>query len=265
MITSRKNPRIQLIRSLLQDRKSRDESEQFIIEGVRLVEEAVKNQASIQEVYFSESLSGRGKSILDHFQESNIPTEEVDNDIFLSMMDTENGQGIAAICRKTHKELPSSSNFIIIADQLRDPGNLGTLLRTAAAAGAQAVFTSPGSVDLFSPKVIRSAMGAHFHIACAEMDWNQLLQIKQEKAVPVFSAYVAAANAESIYWDCDFNHPTILIIGNEADGASENAFKLADQRVSIPMPGNFESLNAAVAAGILIFEVARQRTKKNFQ
>lgn len=259
MITSRKNFRLQLIRSLLQDRKCRDETGQFIIEGVRLVEDAANNKASITEVYYSQSLSERGRIQLNKFVNKGIFVEEVDESIFSSLMDTSTSQGIAAICNKTEPDLPEDLNFAIIADQLRDPGNLGTILRTAAAAGAQAVFTTPESVDLYSPKVLRSAMGAHFHIACAELGWDQLKGIKQKQTGSKLSAYVAAMGGQKTFWQCDFTHPTLLIIGNEAEGATEKAFEYSDYRISIPMPGKFESLNAAVAAGVLMFEVVRQR------
>ncbi|HEX7556808.1 MAG TPA: RNA methyltransferase [Leptolinea sp.] len=262
MIKSKKNSHLQLIRSLLQDRKSRDETGQFVIEGVRLVEDAANNKASISEVYFSQSLSERGRIQLNKFVNNGILIEEVEDSIFSNLMDTSTSQGIAAICKKTEPDLPENLNFAIIADQLRDPGNLGTILRTAAAAGAQAVITTPGSVDLYSPKVLRSAMGAHFHIACAEMVWEQLEAIKQKQTGSQLSAYVAAIGGQKIFWQCDFTRPTLLIIGNEAEGATEKAFEYSDHRISIPMPGEFESLNAAVAAGVLIFEVVRQRNKQ---
>jgi RNA methyltransferase, TrmH family len=259
MITSKKNSRIQLIRSLLQDKKIRDENDQFVIEGVRLVEDAYAHQADISEVFYSKSLSERGIKLLETFEEALIPVEEVDETVFSGIMDTSTSQGIAAICRKPALALEKNLDFVIIADQLRDPGNLGTLIRTAASAGAQAVLTTPESVDLYSPKVLRSAMGAHFHITCAEMEWAAIQDFKIN--TPGMSACVAAANGDMVCWQNDFTRPTMLIIGSEADGASESAFRLADHRLSIPMPGKMESLNAAVAAGILIFEVVRQREK----
>jgi RNA methyltransferase, TrmH family len=260
MITSKTNSRLQFIRSLLQDRKERDASGQFVIEGVRLMEEATHLQTDFQEVYFSRSLSERGQRLLETYKRSGILIEEVEEGVFNSLMDTSTTQGMAAICNKPKVILPDTLDFVIIADQLRDPGNLGTVLRIATAAGAQAVITTRGSVDLFSPKVVRSAMGAHFHIMCAELDWDKIKDIRSKDPQNRPEAYVAAADADLHYWDCDFLKPTLLIIGNEADGASESAFAFADHRVSIPMPGKFESLNAAVAAGILIFEVVRQRT-----
>ncbi|HEX7557247.1 MAG TPA: RNA methyltransferase [Leptolinea sp.] len=261
MISSKKNPLIQTIRTLLQDRKSREETGLFIIEGVRLVEDAIANHAHIAEVYFSPSLSDRGRHLIDVFQQTETPTEEVDEKLFLELMDTSTSQGIAAICRIPEIQLPSKMDFVIIADQLRDPGNLGTLLRTAAAAGAQAVLTTPGSVDLFAPKVVRSAMGAHFHLNCFELGWDQINNDFLRDARIPLNSYVAATDGNIKFWDCNFTLPTLLVIGGEAEGASDKAFEFARQRISIPMPGNFESLNAAVAAGILIFEVVRQRLK----
>jgi TrmH family RNA methyltransferase len=261
MITSKKNPRLQYIRDLLLNKKIRDENGQFIIEGVRLVEDAFNHGAEILEVYYSNALSDRGKQLLRELETKQISIEEVDESVFSGIMDTSTSQGIAAVCRKQTPSLPNGLDFVIVADQLRDPGNLGALIRTAASAGAQAVLTTPDSVDLYSPKVLRSAMGAHFHIICAEMDWPSIKELKQTNTPKGMSAYVAAANGDVVCWQSDFSRPVMLIIGSEADGATESAFQLADHRLSIPMPGNMESLNAAVAAGILIFEVVRQRTK----
>ena len=262
MITSKKNPRLQYIRSLLQDRKSREESGQFVIEGVRLVEDAADHGADVCEVYYSKSISERGTRLVERFREEQIPVEEVDESGFTAIMDTSTSQGLAAVCRRHEISLPNNLDFIVVADQMRDPGNMGTLIRTAASAGAQAVLTTPDSVDIYSPKVLRSAMGAHFHIICGEMDWNALEKIKLTIAGGKMSSYVAAANGDMLCWQSDFTKPVILIIGSEADGATEAAYKFADYRLSIPMPGKMESLNAAVAAGILIFEVVRQRTLK---
>lgn len=260
MITSKKNPRLQYVRSILQDRKTRDEDGLFVIEGVRLVEDAAAQNTDFVEVYYSNALSNRGLQLLEKFIQRGISAEEVDEGVFSSIMDTSTSQGIAAVCRKPVLAIRDDLDFVIVADQLRDPGNLGTLIRTAASAGAQAVFTTHESVDLYSPKVLRSAMGAHFHITCAELDWTDIENIKNNNHSRPMSAYVAAANGDRVCWNCDFTRPSMLIIGSEADGASLRAFQLADHRLSIPMPGNMESLNAAVAAGVLIFEVVRQRT-----
>jgi len=261
MITSKKNPRIQFIRSLLQDRKTREESGLFLLEGVRIVNDAMANHAQILEVFFSRDLSDRGMRLVEKLTQEGIAVDEVEEWVFKSLMETSNSQGIAAICRIPETKFPENLDFVILADQLRDPGNMGTLMRTAASAGAQAVLATPGSVDLFSPKVVRSAMGAHFHIVCKEMEWDQIRQLLYTKTSPALTVYNAAADGAKNFRDCDFTLPTLLIIGSEADGASETAANLTNYKISVPMHGNFESLNAAVAAGIIIFEIVRQRTK----
>jgi RNA methyltransferase, TrmH family len=261
MITSRKNSRLQFVRSLLQDRKTREESKLFVIEGVRLIEEAIAHGAEISEAFFSKTLSERGIILVDEIQNKGIQVEEVEESAFLSIMDTSNSQGIAAICRIPEFHFKADVDFAIIADQLHDPGNLGTLMRTAASAGVQTVITTPGSVDLYSPKVVRSAMGAHFHLTCFESDWDNIKLLLHANRTNPLSVYAATADGNKNCWDCDFSKPTLLIIGSEAEGVSKTALELADFTISIPMPGKFESLNAAVAAGIIIFEVVKQRTQ----
>jgi TrmH family RNA methyltransferase len=105
-------------------------------------------------------------------------------------------------------------------------------------------------------------MGAHFHLSCIEMDWDQIGLLLHENELVHYSVFTAIANGELNFWDCNFTQPTVLIIGSESEGVSEQALGITSHTVSIPMPGNFESLNAAVAAGIIIFEIVKQRTKK---
>jgi len=143
---------------------------------------------------------------------------------------------------------------------LRDPGKLGTLLRTAAAAGAQALLLAPGCVDAFSPKVLRAAMGAHFRLPIRSLGWAELRAylrpVGQERRL---RTYLADSAGGLPHTHADFRAPLALIVGGEAEGAGAEGQSLAQSRVHIPMPGQAESLNAAVAAGILMFEVVRQR------
>lgn len=154
--------------------------------------------------------------------------------------------------------LPISSNldYMLILDQIRDPGNMGTILRSASAAGVQIVYLSPGSVDPFSPKVLRGGMGAHFKLPIIKAAWEEIeIKIKHYE----MHCYLATIQRGLAYYEADFLIPFSLIIGSEAYGAGDQALKLADTMVSIPMPGGGESLNASVAAGILLFEASRQR------
>lgn len=143
---------------------------------------------------------------------------------------------------------------MLIPDGVRDPGNLGTLLRTAHAAGVEAVILPPGGVDAFAPKVVRAGMGAHLKLPIFSGDWAMIGTRLTGCAV-----FVADAAGGVPHFEAGFAAPSALIIGGEAQGAGHQALRLSTQRVQIPMPGPAESLNAAIAGGILMFEVVRQR------
>jgi TrmH family RNA methyltransferase len=172
-----------------------------------------------------------------------------------ALSETETPQGILAVLDEFPLSIPESLNFILIPDQIRDPGNLGTLLRTATVAGVQAVLLPPETTDAFAPKVVRSGMGAHFHLPIHSMTWEEI-----EKMLKVASLKVLIADMDGqSCWETDLRQPLALVIGGEADGASQSAHVLANQKISIPMNGSIESLNAGVAGSILMFETARQR------
>jgi TrmH family RNA methyltransferase len=173
--------------------------------------------------------------------------------------DTQAPQGILAVLAQRSLPLPEPLDFAFIPDGVRDPGNLGSMLRTAAAAGAGAVLLPAGTVDGFAPKVVRSGMGAHFRLPVHACPWDEIRRLVQDSGL---SVYLAAAGDGLPYTQADFRGPLALVIGGEAEGAGSEAQALAHQRVSIPMPGGVESLNAAAAAAILLFEVVRQRKEK---
>ncbi|MFN2304994.1 MAG: TrmH family RNA methyltransferase, partial [Anaerolineales bacterium] len=175
-------------------------------------------------------------------------------ELMASISDTENPQGILAVLERQALALPENPTFIILVDQMRDPGNMGTLLRTADATGADGVLLTPGTVDAFSPKVVRAGMGAHFHLPIQHKSWEEIKSYLQNR--PVFLADV---DGETPLWRVNFRQPCTLLIGGEAFGASDEGRSLATQRITIPMLGRVESLNAAIAAAILMGEVLRQR------
>jgi len=259
MITSPHNEIIRHARSLISSRKARKKSGQFTLEGVRLVEEAVESGWIPETVLFSEDLSPRGRSILDHLS---IPKEnilEVISTLLADLSDTENSQGIVMIFKNIVLKMPLSLDFVLILDEVKDPGNLGTLLRTGHAAGVQAVFLTPGTTDAFSPKVLRSGMGAHFHLPIFPLDWESILSLLDRNSPKPYELILADTKQGLSLWDLDFRQPVGIIVGGEAFGAGSSAGKYATKRCTIPMTGNSESLNAAIAGGILMFEVVRQR------
>lgn len=255
MITSSQNSKIKLVRALLGRAKERREAGMFVVEGVRLVEEAVKGDWRFETVLFDESLSERGKSQVASLKSKGIEVEEISTDLMKSLSETETPQGILAILQFSQLPIPNNLNFILIPDQIRDPGNLGTLLRSAAATGVQAVLIPPETTDAFAPKVLRAGMGAHFRVPIREMGWEEIEQVGKSANLQMV---LADMNGKS-YWEMDLKQPLALIVGGEAEGASEEARKLATQKISIPMAGNVESLNAGVAGSVLMFEVVRQR------
>lgn len=258
MITSLQNPNIQKIRSLISQSKERKRSHQFVIEGVRLCEEAMLAEWDFDSIFYSENLSDRGRTILEKAHLKNIPVEEIPFSLMKKVAGTETPQGILCILSQKKQTLPKNLNFILICDSIRDPGNLGTIFRSADAANVQAVLVSPNSTDIFSPKVVRAGMGAHFHIPIHQLNWSEIEGICRNSGNPI-KTVIASAEAKSNIWDYDLKQPIAIIIGSEATGPGREAQQLADNLVKIPMPGSSESLNAAIAASIILFEVVRQR------
>jgi RNA methyltransferase, TrmH family len=258
MITSNQNSRIKLVRALLGRAKERREAGAFVVEGVRLFEEAVNSSWEFQFVLYDQSLSERGESKVESLKSQGVDVEEVSNNVMQSLSETETPQGILAVLKFTNLPIPKSPNFILIPDQIRDPGNFGTLLRSAAATGVQAVLVPPETTDAFAPKVIRAGMGAHFRLPIHAMSWDEISQVVKFEGLKVLLADMDGRSC----WGTNLRQPIALVIGSEADGASESARRLADEKISIPMAGDVESLNAGVAGSVLMFEVVRQRRKK---
>jgi len=269
VITSEQNPLVKEIKSLNQ-KKYRQSKKQFFIEGFRFVEEAVKEGVRIDKIVVSEEVaeSEAYRKLTDlisksgHFTGKNsFKVYTVAHRLFKQMSDTENPQGVLAVinaeeyCLEDYLNIDRS--FFIILDSIQDPGNLGTIIRTADAAGATGVIMSKGCVDLYNSKVLRSTMGSLFHIPVFHSE-NLLDTINRlkERKVRIFGAHLkGTAN----HYEYDMSGSVGIIIGNEANGISDEVIKTADTLVKIPMPGRAESLNASVAAAILIYEVVRQR------
>jgi TrmH family RNA methyltransferase len=256
MITSPQNPKLKLVRAIQGRPKERREEGAFLVEGVRLVEEALAANWPIRFVLYSGGLSDRGEVLLGKVRASGLEVDEVSGDLLQAVSETEASQGILAVLELNSLPLPVLPNFVLILDQIRDPGNLGTLIRTAAAAGVQAALLPPETADAFAPKVVRAGMGAHFRLPVHTMDWNEIEQVCLQANLKVFLADMAGRSC----WETDLRGPLALIVGGEAEGASQQARKLADTSVSIPMPGEAESLNAGIAGAVLLFEVVRQRS-----
>ena len=258
MITSAQNQKIQLVRRLTAKRKEREAAGSYIAEGIRLAEEALKYASDCEFLLWSAPLSPRAEALVKGFADAGASVEEIDPRLMDSIAGTDSPQGVLAVMRMRRLTLPESADFVIIADGVQDPGNLGTLFRTAAAAKADAVLLMPGCADEFSPKVIRSGMGTHFRLPILKTDWDRAE--KWLRSLPGMRILAADSDGGISCWETDLRGPAAIIIGSEGNGPCDRALELADARILIPMPGKIESLNAGIAAGILIFEVVRQRS-----
>lgn len=256
MITSNRNPKVQWIRLLNARTRERRESQAFVVEGVRLVEEALRAGWTAHLVLHTVDLEARGQAVLQGFAAQGAPVEQVSEQVMRHASDTQTPQGLLAVLVMQALPLPDRPDFIFILDGVRDPGNLGTVLRTAAAAGVNLVCLPPGTVDVYAPKVLRAGMGAHFRLPLVAASWQEIDELLAQAGVRVF---LAAAGQGIPYTQADFRAPLALVVGGEAEGAGEYARQRAHHEVHIPMPGGVESLNAAVAAAVLMFEVVRQR------
>ena len=238
-------------------RAEREKAGAFVVEGVRMAEEALASGWPIRQVFYTGDLSPRGRALLDGFHTRGAEVEEVSPGVLKSLSDTETPQGILVVVDRIQPVLPPHPDFVLVIDQLRDPGNLGTILRTAASAGVQCALVTPGTTDAFAPKVLRAGMGAQLRLPVVEMPPEEILDTCRRNDLRL---YLAESDGGRPYWEVDLHRPAALVIGGEAEGAGEPIRRGADEFVTIPMPGGTESLNAAVAAAVLIFEVVRQRS-----
>ena len=259
MITSRQNPRIQFIRTLMQKRRVREEENLIVIEGVRLIEEALDAGFTPKHSIFCETQLPRTQKLIDLLNNCSEQCDFVSPAVMEAITDTKTSQGVLAVISTPKLPLNTVFSLVLVLDNIRDPGNLGTMLRTAHAAKVDVVMLSPGSTDVFSPKVLRSAMGAHFHVPIIVADWDEISRLCKVEPKRPLEMLMAEPNQGTSCWQKDLTHPVALIIGSEADGPSILAQKTSDSSIFIPMPGGNESLNAAVAASILLFEIIRQR------
>lgn len=261
MIESLQNEQVKYVASL-QRRKAREEAQLFVIEGWRFVEEGVRRKAAIKKVYAClERNPSEWPPLLIKLREGNIPFEEVDARVFRKMSATEEPQGVLAVVRQTNYSWSDihidEGNVVLILDGLQDPGNLGTILRTALAAGVRLVCLTPGTVDLYNPKVLRSTMGAVFSLVVLRgQPVGEILNFCRKQGLRMLLGDVQGT---SIYETELSKEPLALVVGNEGQGPSQ-AFREGNiQRVTIPMANEVESLNAAMATGILLYEIVRQR------
>lgn len=260
-ITSKDNELIKHIRKL-KDKKYRDESNEYVVEGVKLVEEAVKENAKIKQIIVCEDTT-RTYEIPTHIMLEIAKYEciSVSDKIFNIITQVTNPQGIMAIIEKNaqNAKIDYTQDIIVVLDDVQDPGNLGTILRTVDSIGLNQIIVSKGTADAFNSKVVRSTMGAIFRIKIIEVE--NLAQAIKEMRKHHFKLMVTSLQTKNSIYDIDF-YKKIIVIGNEANGVSKEIQDMADEKAKIPMLGRTESLNASVATGVVMYEYVRQKLSK---
>ena len=256
-IVSRDNKYIKEVKKL-QERKYRDKSGLFLIEGFRFTEEALKNNEEIMYMLIDEEHISKflGQNL--HIKDTHV--FYVKTSLFKEIASTENSQGVLAVVKKKEKNPKDKSGIFVLADRIQDPGNMGTIIRTAHAVGADGIITTKGTVDIYNNKTLRSTMGSIFYIPVIEDDLD-LSYVKKLKS----SGYSLAASSlasEFDFYDVALDKKIIIAIGNEGSGISNEIMELSDINFKIPMPGGAESLNAAVSCSVILYETLRQKHRK---
>ena len=261
VITSKDNEFVKHVKKL-KEKKYRDQSQEFIIEGIKLVKEAIEEKANIKQIIICDNCEDTGiipKDLMYEIAKYNCVY--VTENILKTMSDVNAPQGIMAIIERNNNEnnIDYNQDIIVVLDDIQDPGNLGTILRTVDSIGLNQILVSKGTADCYNPKVVRSTMGAIFRIKIIECaDLEQTLKEIQKNN---FKLVVSSLQTNNSLYDINFNKK-VIIIGNEAKGVEPQIQKMADEKIKIPMLGKTESLNASVATGIILYEYVRQKITK---
>lgn len=258
IISSSSNDKIKEVRKLIKSSKEREERDLYVVEGIRMFREIPKED--IVDVFLSETMYQELKDDV-----CDIYPNIVSDKIFSGISDTNTPQGVLALVKRKHLDIEdlcklqkekNEKPFLLIIERLQDPGNMGTIIRSAEAAGVTGVIISSNSVDIYNPKTVRSTMGSIFRVPwCVSEDLKSDIEKVKKMGIKLYGAHL---NGESFY-NKDFTEPCAFLIGNEGRGLSEEISLLSDELIKIPMRGKVESLNAACSATIIGYEVLRQR------
>ncbi|WP_027409557.1 TrmH family RNA methyltransferase [Anoxybacteroides tepidamans] len=246
-IESTKNQQVKQWKKLL-TKKEREQTGLFIIEGFHLVEEALKSGIEIVDIILDET-----KQLPPSWNAAHLPITLVTGDVMKAISDTETPQGIAAVCKQLkHDELDWSKAQVLLIDAVQDPGNVGTMIRTADAVGIDAVILGEGCVDVYNPKVIRATQGSLFHLPVIRGSLHEWVETFKEKGVSIYGT--SLENGED-YRNVQPDGPFALLVGNEGSGVNKELLEQTTKNLYIPIYGQAESLNVAVATGILLYHL----------
>ncbi|WP_332834806.1 TrmH family RNA methyltransferase [Clostridium perfringens] len=240
----------------LKEKKHRIKSNKYLIEGLRFVEEAIKSKVSIDSIIFTESFKKKNPDLFLKINE-NIKLIQMNEALLKQLCSTENPQGIVGVINMQNKEL-KSGELVVLVDKVQDPGNMGTIIRTAHAAGAAGIVMTKGTVDIYNDKTLRSTMGSIFYIPIVEDDSLDFVKSLKKEG---YKLVVSSLQGKNNFFEENLQGKVMIAVGNEGNGVSDEVYDIADIKVKIPMPGEAESLNVAVATSIMIYEKIRQSFK----
>lgn len=260
LIQSKDNNLIKEVKKL-KEKKARNLNSQFLVEGFRFVEEALKSSFEVSKIFLSESSFQKWQSYeLESLLKPGVKVYLAKENVFKLLTETESPQGIVAVVNKNTNAPAIKQGIYVLVDRVQDPGNLGTIIRSAHAAGACGVIVTKGTVEIYNEKTLRSTMGSIFNIPVIEDDNLEFTKVLRENN---FKLMVSSLEDSQNFFTVGMTGNLIIAVGNEGSGISEDIYRLGDIKVRIPMPGNAESLNAAVAASIMLFEAVRQKLTTN--
>ena len=240
----------------LKEKKHRIKSNKYLIEGLRFVEEAIKSKVSIDSIIFTESFKEKNPDLFLKINE-NIKLIQMNEALLKQLCSTENPQGIVGVINMQNKEL-KSGELVVLVDKVQDPGNMGTIIRTAHAAGAAGIVMTKGTVDIYNDKTLRSTMGSIFYIPIVEDDSLDFVKSLKKEG---YKLVVSSLQGKNNFFEENLQGKVMIAVGNEGNGVSDEVYDIADIKVKIPMPGEAESLNVAIATSIMIYEKIRQSFK----
>ncbi|MDS0527493.1 RNA methyltransferase [Clostridium sp. SHJSY1] len=240
----------------LKDRKGRNKSSKYIIEGFRLIQEAFKANILVEYIFFSGDEDKVNEYLGEYVKKTKL--YKLSENLLNELCSTEKPQGIVAIVGMKKLDINFEGGFYLLCDKVQDPGNLGTIIRTAHAAGVDGIILTKGTVDIYNDKTIRSTMGSLFHIPIIHDDENY--NVTKNLIEREFSLLATSLEGDKDFFKEDLTGKIIISVGNEGNGVSEEIYNLSDKKVKIPMPGGAESLNVAIATSIILYEKVRQNS-----
>ncbi|MEM8827829.1 MAG: RNA methyltransferase [Cyanobacteria bacterium P01_G01_bin.19] len=257
ILTSIQNPLVKQARKL-QRAKERQKQNLLLLEGTNLIEAACQVDYKLDIIFYTDRWRANHQSLCSNMTDMGFKLQPVSEEVLSAIATTVNPDGVVAIAPRRLQQEPivARTKLGIAVEKLQDPGNLGTLIRSASATGADSLWLSNDSVDIHNPKVLRASVGQWFSVPVAtQQSLAKVVSQHQQEGIQVIAT---TSQAEKIYWDANFTRPSLILLGNEGAGLSDELIALADERVKIPLQNGVESLNVAVAGALLLYEAQRQ-------